>query len=211
VPAVPEPAWVAADTESGTFRALWLWFAICRGAATLLWGCFFLFMFLAISADNKIDEAFSLSMGCLLILSSALFLVDTVLLLILLHRCWALLEDTPGATSPGKAVGLLFVPIFNLFWVFVAVYGLARALNAHLSSCQVRKPHASEGLGLAVCIVWSVSLLGLVPGLAVPPILVLALLLSLANSVLWILFTYSLTQAAGAVAATRNDSVAQSA
>jgi hypothetical protein len=142
-------------------------------------------------------------------LAGALYLVETVLLLILLHRCWALLEDVPGATTPGMAVGLLFVPIFNLFWIFIAVYGLARHTNAKLRSWQIFKPRASEALGLAVCILWSLTIVTAALSPAAEWFITVAMLGSLANSVLWILFTHSLTQAAVALAAARNDAVAQ--
>ena len=48
---------------------------------------------------------------------------------IYLYRIWSVLQHGRPRTSPGKAVGLLFVPLFNLYWNFVAFYGLAQDWN----------------------------------------------------------------------------------
>ena len=47
----------------------------------------------------------------------------------ILHKLWSLIPTHKAKTTPGKAVGFLFIPFFNLYWNFVAIYGLAKALN----------------------------------------------------------------------------------
>ncbi len=47
----------------------------------------------------------------------------------ILHKLWSLIPNHKARTTPGKAVGFLFIPFFNLYWNFVAIYGLAKALN----------------------------------------------------------------------------------
>ena len=47
----------------------------------------------------------------------------------ILHKLWSLIPNHKVRTTPGKAVGFLFIPFFNLYWNFVAIYGLAKALN----------------------------------------------------------------------------------
>ena len=47
----------------------------------------------------------------------------------ILHKLWSLIPIHKARTTPGKAVGFLFIPLFNIYWNFVAIYGLARALN----------------------------------------------------------------------------------
>ena len=47
----------------------------------------------------------------------------------ILHKLWSLIPNHKARTTPGKAVGFLFIPFFNLYWTFVAIYGLAKALN----------------------------------------------------------------------------------
>ena len=91
---------------------------------------------------------------------------------VFLYRAWHILQPGKARTSPGKAVGFLFIPLFNLYWVFVSYPGWAYDWN------RIRKSHSnltsmptvSEGLFLAgpICFfVTSVPLIGLL-GLAYP-------------------------------------------
>lgn len=57
------------------------------------------------------------------------FVVYLILFTILHYRWWDTLPSGWRRTSPGKAVGLCFIPIVNLFWNFVAYLGLAQDLN----------------------------------------------------------------------------------
>ncbi|MDP0490150.1 MAG: DUF4339 domain-containing protein [Verrucomicrobiota bacterium JB023] len=49
--------------------------------------------------------------------------------LMLLHRAWRIVQPAGASTTPGKAVGFLFIPLFNLFWYFIAYAGLAENWN----------------------------------------------------------------------------------
>lgn len=51
--------------------------------------------------------------------------------LVFLYRCWELVQDGQAQTTPGQAVGFLFIPFFNLYWMFVAIRGLAEDLNSY--------------------------------------------------------------------------------
>ena len=48
----------------------------------------------------------------------------------ILHKLWSLIPAEKAKTTPGKAVGFLLIPLVNFFWNFIAIYGLAKALNA---------------------------------------------------------------------------------
>ena len=47
----------------------------------------------------------------------------------ILHKLWSLIPAHKAKTTPGKAIGFLLIPLFNFFWSFIAIYGLAKALN----------------------------------------------------------------------------------
>lgn len=63
------------------------------------------------------------------IVSTALSLTTGILLLVLLARCWSTIQDGVTGISTGKAIGFLFIPFFNFYWVFQAFHGLARETN----------------------------------------------------------------------------------
>ena len=94
---------------------------------------------------------------------------------ILLYKMWSVLQAGPVRATPGKAVGLLFVPFYNLYWMFQAILGWAQDYNAFVAQRGIESPQAPEGLAKTICIL---ALVGAVPcvGLLVLPVLfVLAL------------------------------------
>ena len=70
-----------------------------------------------------------------------------------LYRLWEVLQHGRPRTTPGMAVGLMFVPGLNVYWVFVAFYGLAKDWNriTNRYADLNRAPQMNEGLFLAYC------------------------------------------------------------
>ncbi|MDA8746143.1 DUF4339 domain-containing protein [Rubripirellula amarantea] len=68
-----------------------------------------------------------------LLLSIPIFLAYTVVWAWLHFRLWDSLPQECRATTPAKAVGFLFIPIFNLYWVFLSFVYLADGLDSWAS------------------------------------------------------------------------------
>jgi|GEM_PF-4319899 len=77
------------------------------------------------------------------------FIVALVFWLVLIYRCWNLIQDGAPRTTPGAAVGLLFIPFYNYFWVFVAVADLAKGMNTYVSYRNIPTTPVSTGLAFA--------------------------------------------------------------
>lgn len=79
-----------------------------------------------------------------------------------LKNCWEIIQDDGFAmTTPQKAVGFLFIPIFNLYWVFVAYYGLSKQINEYIARHNLDSRFKSKkGQTLAFCILLFVPFLG---------------------------------------------------
>jgi hypothetical protein len=45
-------------------------------------------------------------------------IVSVVLLMMFTHHLWKKLQDGQTKVSPGKAVGYLFIPLYNIYWAF---------------------------------------------------------------------------------------------
>lgn len=73
-------------------------------------------------------------------------ILSACLLLRLLHKAWASIQDGHARTTPGKAIGLLFVPILALFWCWTALVGFAKDYNAYLGRHSIHAPKCSPGL-----------------------------------------------------------------
>jgi len=64
----------------------------------------------------------------------------------LVYRMWAAIQDGRARTTPGRAVGFHFIPVFNLFWAFRAFPGFARDFNALVQRRGLARPRLSPGL-----------------------------------------------------------------
>jgi hypothetical protein len=83
---------------------------------------------------------------------------------IILYRHWWLLQGHGARTTPGKAVGFSFIPLFNFYWWFVAYAGLAKDNNAYMDKVGIQGTRVSHGLALSVCILGIISnTVGLIP------------------------------------------------
>lgn len=77
-----------------------------------------------------------------------------VLELVVLYRNWCIIQDGRASTTPGRVVWFQFIPLFNLYWMFKAYWGLARDNNRFIEryfssrpELQVRR--SKPGLALA--------------------------------------------------------------
>jgi len=69
------------------------------------------------------------------------------------YRLWALIPPEYAETTPGRAVGYLFIPFYNFYWMFQSFVGVARSLNrCAANSGDSHQPRASLGLATAYCV-----------------------------------------------------------
>jgi hypothetical protein len=115
--------------------------------------------------------------GVLLGAGSLPLVASVVLLCVLLYKVWDLIQDGHARTTPGTAVSLMFLPLFNLYWVFVAFYGLAQDLITYRRRHGRRDmPRTSPGLALAFCILFVCTFLPFVNFATTLPMLVVLFL-----------------------------------
>lgn len=93
------------------------------------------------------------------------------------YRCWAVANARTGSTetTPGSAVGLLFIPFFNLYWNFRSYHDLSRLLGHAIQPLEYdpgMRPNA--GTAQAMCIL---RVCGIIP--------YLGFLASLVALILW--------------------------
>jgi hypothetical protein len=81
-----------------------------------------------------------------------------------LYRGWSCLRAGAPRTTPGSAVGLLFVPLYNFYWIFVAVAGLPKDWNRIVSQYEDLRnaPRLSENVFLLYAIGMFVAPLALI-------------------------------------------------
>ncbi|MBI4702804.1 MAG: hypothetical protein HY744_16920 [Deltaproteobacteria bacterium] len=72
---------------------------------------------------------------------------------VLLYKMWKAVQDGQARVSPIAAVGLLLVPIFNLYWIFRVLPGYATDFNAYVARHRLGVPPLSQGFILAAMLV----------------------------------------------------------
>ncbi|MCU0795074.1 MAG: GYF domain-containing protein [Akkermansiaceae bacterium] len=101
--------------------------------------------------------------------SFLVLMIGYVIALIHLHRAWVLLQPNSHHSTPGRAVGFLFIPFYNLYWVFVAYWRWAQDWNrlVAFSGKHPAAPKMSEGIFLTHAILFVASgvlgIFGLIP------------------------------------------------
>ena len=120
----------------------------------------------------------SLLMGLVPVLS---LLVLPLLILALIFQCmlhhqlWSAIPEKFRSTTPGKAVGFLFIPFFNFYWVFPSFVGLTTSIEKATG-----KPSA-QGLAVANAVLFILAfVIGWIPWVGV--------LFIIARFVVWLIF-----------------------
>ena len=113
----------------------------------------------------------------LLLLALASLLYGAIVLMVFVYRMWASLPYGSGRTTPGAAVGLMFVPFYNMYWVFQVYLGWCQDYNRMAYAEGAPLPRMPEGLAMTLCIM---TLLAAIP--------YIGMLFSLVNLVLMPIF-----------------------
>lgn len=145
----------------------WTWLSniFLIGLASTTFG---LFLVMAHVGWNR-GTAFLTS--CMLISGISLLLVFAWYHLVTLYRCWMVLPEACRRTSPAAALAFLFIPVFNVYWLFQAYWGFSRDYNRWQGR---RIPNGiGEGAILTFCVLFAFSMgLPIIGVLALPMALV---------------------------------------
>lgn len=126
---------------------------------------------------------------------SLCWITFAILSVLTICRAWTILQPGGARTTPGKGGWFLIIPLFNLYWGFVGIAGLAKDWNRIMSSYPnlVQAPRLSEGLFLAQPIVFAACAVGF---LANP---ILAMILQLAAGIMLLVVIAALCKAINGV------------
>lgn len=109
----------------------------------------------------------------LLGLASVFVLISGISSLIILYHLWEYLIAqfkaeglTPSIETPGKAIGFLFIPFFNFYWIFMAYGRLSADLNK-LAERRYSSVPIPSGMGILVSFLMlssAIPLIGMITG-----------------------------------------------
>jgi hypothetical protein len=117
---------------------------------------------LVIEAGSHINDDEMAALVAVGVLNFLAAIPTAVVFFIWLYGAWDAVPPQYRGTSPGRAVGFLFIPFFNFYWVFRAIPGLSasikRARRALAGGCA---GGAGFGIGIAVCVIGIIPYVGI--------------------------------------------------
>lgn len=123
---------------------------------------------------------------------------------ILLYKIWETLPASYRKITPGKAVGFMFIPFYNFYWVFENYISLVRGYYEY--GKQTRKPEIKDlySLGVTYAILFNCMFaIGFISGLLeegqTGPLDLLSIFCSIASLVIFILLFKQLTEYANMI------------
>jgi hypothetical protein len=147
--AYPAPGLVATHAAPRVRMMAWLYLTGILGTAFLsallfTWG----------ATDDHVTE--------LLAVAWMPSVVGVVMSWVMIYKMWAAIQDGAAFTTPGKALGFLFIPFFNYYWVFQALPGWATDYNLYIQRHGIQVRPMSRGLILCAMFLSWVPVVGLV-------------------------------------------------
>lgn len=142
-----------------------LYFGVLSATFVLMFLCgvpaLFLLNSYQIPRDMGIDDDLTnLFVGLLGFFALAPFMFTLLILpFVVIYKMWASIKDGNHArTTPGKAIGFLFIPFFNFYWLFQVWGGFPTDYNNYVERHRLNIPPLGSGIytGYPVLIVLSV-------------------------------------------------------
>ncbi len=140
----PAPLYRPGWTLTGSWIAL----------SALAWCFGILALVLTLDAGSRIsdDEAMGIGISCGLWFLTGLPAI--IIFFVWLHRAWSAVPPIDRGTSPGKAVGYMFIPFFNIYWAFRAIPGLSASTRRAQQALDPQSPRsAAYGFGITAAVV----------------------------------------------------------
>ncbi len=101
---------------------------------------------LAAKSHYAIEMAFSFSLNLGILAILQFLLVQTIYVFLMLAKMWGAIQDGQTEITVGKAIGFLFIPFFNIYWIFRAWGSFPAQYNAYVDRYQLPAPHLSGGI-----------------------------------------------------------------
>jgi hypothetical protein len=129
------------------------------------------------------DDLTNLLVGLLIFLAVAPFLLTQMILtFVVIYKMWASIRDGQQTrTTPGKAIGFLFIPVFSIYWIFQVWGGFPTDYNRYIEERGLPLPRLSGGLHVAYPVLLLLS--AIPPLILVNPIVFMFVIAKTSNAV----------------------------
>lgn len=99
-------------------------------------------------------DSFQMYAVILYVVGALALITAFVMQLVLLYRNWKVIANAKGlATEAGQAVGFLFIPVFNLYWQFIAHWKLSEGQEKFIQQAGISSTKTpNKGIAMAYCV-----------------------------------------------------------
>lgn len=156
------------------------WLSVALGIASLFTGLIY------ISETESFENGFGF-IGVAFIMA----IYGVVNLSSLYCKMWRIIQDGHAHTSPGKAVGFLFIPFFNIYWLVPAFCGFSRDYNSFIRRHAVPRKMMPEWL-FVIFVISILIILASSVGLVVPGLAGLSIFTALTGTVVFLVVNTAL-------------------
>ena len=161
-----EPAESAAVEEKverkKSLKTLYLY---CWAGSRIVAGLVFVLgLLLAIKREVNLTLIATFAVGDILLMCSVLIELG------LIYKMWTAIQDGKAFVSPGKAVGFLLIPIFNIYWALYMLVGFAEDYNSFVKRYKVK----TKDLPLVLFLIYAVMFVLTFMAVTIPMICVFA-------------------------------------
>lgn len=131
----------AVNSLERMYKLWWIPLVVMIAAAIALIPVVLIFVFGKQAESTVMALCGSILLILDIFLLAACACVSAIAGIVLLYRYWKFLPAEEAYTTPAKAVGYMFIPGFNLYWIFVVCWKLSKSydklLGRKTSSCTV--------------------------------------------------------------------------
>jgi len=104
---------------------------------------------MAQTAKNNSDQELAMQITLMGLLP---VIIGFIIRMVLLYKMWDAIQESRPRTTPGMAVGLMFIPCWNIYWLFQTHWGWAQDFNRFADEDDLDVPKMPEGLALTYCL-----------------------------------------------------------
>jgi len=155
----------AVEEKGGAKRSLKIMYVYCWAGIRIAAGLVcVLGLLLAIKREVNFALIAIFAVGDILLVCSVLIELG------LIYKMWTAIQAGRASVSPGKAVGFLFIPVFNIYWALYMLVGFAEDYNSFINRQRLK----AKALPLLLFLIYAVMFLLSFMAVTIPMICIFA-------------------------------------
>ncbi|THB63185.1 MAG: DUF4339 domain-containing protein [Desulfovibrio sp.] len=162
-------------------------------------------LFTSLRLLGQVNNNFGL-FGVFMIMAAGSLVTAATAGSILLFRFWHLIQDAEPGITPKTALGSMFIPVYNFYWVFQAHHTLARTMNSSMAQRQIQGRLINTQMVFIMCIAFIAAAINVLPIAQLGNVFLIAQFATCVASAAFTVLVYqSLTKAAQGILLDKGD------